>query len=165
MILESKKRKSITLSTFPLLFDCSNEIRSHLLIGRKTMTKPDLVLKNKDVTLLTKLCIVKTMFFFFFFFRNCILMWELDHEKDWVPKNWCFRIVVLEETLERSLEARSSSRSILKEINPEYSLEGLMRNSNSFLTCWKEPTHWKRPWFWARLKAKWEKAAEDEIVR
>ena len=160
MILESKKRKSITVSTFPLLFDCINEIRSYLLIGRKTMTKLDRVLKNKDITLLIKLCIVKTVFF-----RNCVRMWELDHEKDWVPKNWCFRIVVLEETLERSLEARSLSQSILKEINPEYSLEGLMQNSNSFVTCGKEPTHWKRSWFWARLKAKREKGAEDEMVR
>ena len=49
-------------------------------------------------------------------------MWELNHKEDWVLKNWCFWIVVLAKTLESSLD----SKEILKEINPEYSLEGLM---------------------------------------
>ena len=60
--------------------------------------------------LLTKLCIVKTMVFF----RSCVQMWELDHKKGWVPKNWCFRIVVLENTLERSLDSKE-----FKPINPK----------------------------------------------
>ena len=54
-------------------------------------------------------------------------MWELDHKEGWAPKNWCFRIIVLEKTLERvPWTARGSNQWILKEINPEYSLEGLM---------------------------------------
>ena len=55
-------------------------------------------------------------------------MWELDHKEGWVLKNWCFQIVMLEKTLESPLDsqARRSNQSILKEINPEYSLEGLM---------------------------------------
>ena len=54
-------------------------------------------------------------------------MWELDYKESWAPKNWCFWIVVPEKTLERvPWTARRSSQSILKEINPEYSLEGLM---------------------------------------
>ena len=53
-------------------------------------------------------------------------MWELDCEEGWVPKNWCFWTVVLEKTLESPLAARRSNQSILKEIRPEYSLEGLM---------------------------------------
>ena len=53
-------------------------------------------------------------------------MWELDHKEGWAPKNQCFRTVVLEKTLESPLTARRSNQSILKEINPEYSLEGLM---------------------------------------
>ena len=53
-------------------------------------------------------------------------MWELDHKEGWVPKYWCFQIVVLKKTLERPLTARKSNQSILKEINPEYTLEGLM---------------------------------------
>ena len=53
-------------------------------------------------------------------------MWELDCEEDWVPKNWCFWTVVLEKTLESPWTARRSNQSILKEISPGCSLEGLM---------------------------------------
>ena len=53
-------------------------------------------------------------------------MWELDHKESWAPKNWCFWTVVLEKTLESTLTARRSNQLIIKEINPEYSLEGLM---------------------------------------
>ena len=60
------------------------------------------------------------------FSSSCVRMWELDHKEDWAPKNWCFQTVVLKKTLENSLTARRSNQSILKEINPEYSLEGLM---------------------------------------
>ena len=52
-------------------------------------------------------------------------MWKLDHKEDWMLNNWCFRIVVL-EILRIPWTARRSDQSILKEINPEYSLEGLM---------------------------------------
>ena len=52
-------------------------------------------------------------------------MWELDHKEGWVLKNWCFQTVVLEKTVESPLDRRSN-QSILKEINTEYSLEGLM---------------------------------------
>ena len=53
-------------------------------------------------------------------------MWELNCKESWVLKNWCFWTMVLEKTLESPLDARGSNQSILKEINPEYSLEGLM---------------------------------------
>ena len=54
-------------------------------------------------------------------------MWELDHKEAWVPKNWCFWIVVLEKTLESPLDKKEIKQSILKEISPEYySFEGLM---------------------------------------
>ena len=54
-------------------------------------------------------------------------MWELDHKESWALKNWCFSTVVLEKTLERvPWTARRSNQSILKEISPKYSLEGLM---------------------------------------
>ena len=52
-------------------------------------------------------------------------MWELDCEESWAHKNWCFWTVVLETTLENPLTARRSNQSILKEISPGYSLEGL----------------------------------------
>ena len=53
-------------------------------------------------------------------------MWELDYKESWAPKNQCFWTVVLENTLESPLDARRSNQFILKEISPEYSLEGLM---------------------------------------
>ena len=57
-------------------------------------------------------------------------MWELNYKESWAPKNWCFWIVVLERTLESPLDykeiLKESNQSILKEISPEYSLEGLM---------------------------------------
>ena len=54
------------------------------------------------------------------------MMWELNHKESWAPKNWCFWTVVLEKTLESPWAARRLNQPILKEINPEYSLEGLM---------------------------------------
>ena len=53
-------------------------------------------------------------------------MWELDYKESWAPKNWCFWTVVLEKTLESPLDCKESNQSTLKEISPEYSLEGLM---------------------------------------
>ena len=53
-------------------------------------------------------------------------MWELDYKESWVQKNWCFWTVVLEKTHERPLDCKEIQQSILKEISPEYSLEGLM---------------------------------------
>ena len=53
-------------------------------------------------------------------------MWELDYKESWALKNWCFWTVVLEKTLESPLDCRRWDQSILKEISPEYSLEGLM---------------------------------------
>ena len=58
--------------------------------------------------------------------KSHVQMWELGHIEDWAPKNWCFQIVVLEETLEDPLDWREINQSILKEINSEQSLEGLM---------------------------------------
>ena len=53
-------------------------------------------------------------------------MWELDHKENWVPKNWCFWTMMLEKTLDSLWTTRRSNQSVLKEINPEYSLKGLM---------------------------------------
>ena len=97
--------------------DCSHEIKRRLLLGRKVMTNLDSILKSRDITLPTKVPIGKAMIF-------PVVMLELDH-KGWVPKSWCFQAVVLEKTLESSWTARRSNQSILKEINPEYSLEEL----------------------------------------
>ena len=86
-------------------------------------------------------------------------MWELDCEESWVLKNWCFWTVVLKKTLENPLDSsRRSNQSILKEISPEYSLEGLILKLKLqyFGHLVWNLTHWKRPWCWKRLKAEGE---------
>ena len=85
------------------------------------MTDLDSILKSRDINLPTKVCLVKSMVFPVIMYR-C----ELDHKESWVLKNWSFWTVVLEKTLESPRIARRSNQSILKEINPEYSLGGLM---------------------------------------
>ena len=68
-----------------------------------------------------------------------VCMWELDYKESWALKNWCFWTVVLEKTLESPLDARRSNQSILKEITPEYSLEGLISSwSSNTLATWCE---------------------------
>ena len=62
----------------------------------------------------------------FDFSSSHVWMWELDYKESWVLKNWCFWTVVLEKTLESPLDSRRSNQSILKEISPEYVLEGMM---------------------------------------
>ena len=102
--------------------DYGHKIKRYLLLGRKAITKLDSILKNKQknrvIILVTKVHIVKDGFS-----SSHVRMWDLDNEEGWVPKNWCFWTLVLEKTLET---ARRSNQSILKEIDPEYSLEGLM---------------------------------------
>ena len=86
------------------------------------MTNLNSILKSRDITLLTKVRIVKAVVFPAVMYRS--ESW--DHKEGWEPKNCCFWIVVLEKTLEVPWTARRSNQSILKEINLEYSLEGLM---------------------------------------
>ena len=74
-----------------------------------------------------------------------------------MPKNWCFWIV-LEKTLESPLDFKEMKSVNHKEINPEYSLEVLILNlcSSTLATWCQEPTHWKRPWCWERVRARGE---------
>ena len=96
------------------------------------------------------------------FSSSNVRMWELDHKEDWAPKNWCFRIVVLENTHESLLDSKEIKpvKSILKEISPEYSLEGLMLKLKLSLILWlphaKKLTLQKRLWCWEKLKVREE---------
>ena len=92
-------------SRIPADGDCSHEIKRRLLLGRKAMTNLGSILKSRDITLLTKICIVKALGFPVVRYR-C---------ESWTIKNLRVRWT-----------ARQSNQSILKEITPEYSLEGLM---------------------------------------
>ena len=60
------------------------------------------------------------------FSSSCVWIWELDSKESWAPKNWCFWTILLDKTLESPLDPRRSNQSILKEISPGCSLEGLM---------------------------------------
>ena len=83
------------------------------------------------------------------FSSSHVWMWELNHKEGWVLKNRCFRTVLPDKTL----ISRRSNQSILKEINPEHSLEAWCWSSNNLASWCEELTHWKRPWCWERLKA------------
>ena len=87
--------------------DCSHEIKRCLLLGRKAMTNLDNVLKSRDITLPTKVHLVKAVVF-------PVVMWELDHKESWTLKNWCFWTVVLEQTLESPLDSKE-----IKPVNPK----------------------------------------------
>ena len=82
-------------------------------------------------------------------------MWELEYKESWARKNWCFWPVVLEKTLEFLWTARRSNQSVLKEISPEYSLEGLMLKPKLQYfghLMWRTDSL-ERLWCWQRLKA------------
>ena len=102
--------------------DCSHEIKRCLLLGRKAMTNLDSILKSRDITLPTKICMVKAMVF-------PVVMYGCEN---WITKKaecqridafelWCWR-----RLLRVPWAAERSKQSILKEINPEYSLKGLI---------------------------------------
>ena len=81
--------------------DCSHEINKRLLLGRKATKNIESILKSRNITLPTKVSIVKAMVF-------PIVMYgcELDYKEGWLPKNWCFQTVVLEKTLESPLDSK-----------------------------------------------------------
>ena len=102
--------------------DCSHEIKRCLLLGRKAMTKPDSILKSRDITLPTKICLVKAMIFPVVMY-GCE-RWTIkkaEHQRIDAFELWCWR-----RLLRVPWTARRSNQSILKEISPEYSLERLM---------------------------------------
>ena len=120
--------------------DCSHEIKRCLLLGRKVMTNLESILKSRDITLPTKVHVVKAMFF-------SVVMYGCE---SWTIKKaecqrsdafelWCWRRLLRVPWTTR--------RSILKELNPEYSLEGLMLKLKLqyFGHQWEELTHLKRP--------------------
>ena len=102
--------------------DCSHEIKRHLLPGGKTMTNLDSILKSRDTTLLTKICIVKAMVFPVVMYR--CESWSIkkaECRKINAFELWCWRRLLIVPWT-----ARKSNKSILREINPEYSWERLM---------------------------------------
>ena len=102
--------------------DCSLAIKRHSLLGRKAMTNLDSILKSRDITLPTKVHIVKAMVFPLVMYR--CESWTI--KKNECRGNYAFELWCWRRLLRVSWTARRSDKSILKEINPGYSLEGLM---------------------------------------
>ena len=102
--------------------DCSHEIKRRLLLGRKVMTNLDSIFKSKDITLPTKVCLVKAMVFpVVTYGRESWTVKKAERQRIDAFELWCWRIL-----LRVPWAARRSNQSILKEISPEYSLEGQM---------------------------------------
>ena len=102
--------------------DCSHEIKSSLLFGRKIMTNLDSILKSRHITLLTNVLLVKAMVFPIVMYGCESWTTKKDeHQRIYAFKLWCWR-----RLLSVPWTAWRSNQSILKEISPEYSLEGLM---------------------------------------
>ena len=89
---------------------------------KESYDKPRQCIKSRDITLPTKVRAVKAMVFPVVLYY----LWELNHKEGWAPRNWCFQTVVLEKILESPLDSKEINQAILKEINHEYWLEGLM---------------------------------------
>ena len=139
--------------------DCSHEIKRHLLLGRKVMNNLNSILKSRDITLPTKVHLVKAMIFPVVMY-GC-KSWTIKKAEHWRIDSfelWCWR-----RLLRVPWTGRRSNQSILKEIGP---LEGLMLklNSNPLATWCEELTHLKRLWCWDRLKAEGKGKTEDEMV-
>ena len=131
--------------------DCSHEIKRCLLLGRKVMTNLDSTLKSRDITLPTNVHLVKAMVFPAVMYKGG--SWTIkkaEHPKIDAFELWCWR-----RLLRVPWTARRSNQSILKEISPEYSLEGLMLKLKLQYfdhLIWRTDS-FKRPWCWERLRA------------
>ena len=128
--------------------DWSHETKRHLLLGRKAMTNLDSILKSRDITLLTKVHIDKTMIFPVVMY-GCEI-WTIKKAERWridAFELWCWR-----RLLRVFWTARRSNQSMLKEINPEYSLERLMlklKHQYFGHLLWRADSL-TRPWCWER---------------
>ena len=107
--------------------DSSHEIKRHLLLGRKAMTNLDSILKSRDITLPTKVCLVKAMDFPVVYGYESWTIKKAEHQRIDTFELWCWR-----RLLRVPWTARRSNQSILKEVSPECSLEGLMLKLQHF---------------------------------
>ena len=102
--------------------DCSHEIKRRLLLGTKALMNLDSILKSSDITFLTKVCIFKAMVFPVVMYRcESWTMKKAECQRSDAFKLWCWR-----RLLRVPWTVRRSNQSILKEVSPEYSLEGLI---------------------------------------
>ena len=122
-----------------------------LLLERKVMTNLDSILKSRDITLPTKVCLVKSMVFpIVMYGYESWTIKKAEHQKIDAFELWCWR-----RLLKVPWTARRSNKSMLKEISPEYSLEGLMLKLKfqCFGHLMQRTGSLEKPWCWERLKA------------
>ena len=131
--------------------DCIHEIKRCLLLGRKVMTNLDNVLKSRDITLSTNVHLVKAMVFPVVMYGcGSWTIEKTEHQRIDAFELWCWRRLV-----RVPWTARRSNQFILKEISPEYSLEGLMLKLKLqyFGYLMQRADSLEKPWCWERLKA------------
>ena len=131
--------------------DCSHDVRRELLLGRKAMPNLDSILKSRAITLPAKVHLINAVVFPVVMYGcESWPMKKAERRRIDAFELWCWR-----RFLRVPRTARWSNQSVLKEISPEYSLEGLMLKLKLqyFGHLMKELTHWKRPACWERLKA------------
>ena len=131
--------------------DCSHEIKRRLLLGRKAMTKLDSILKSRDITLPTKVHLVKAMVFPVVMY-GCE-SWTIKKAECWridAFELWCWRRLLRIPGLQGDQTRQSWRRSVL---NIHWKDWCWSWNSNTLATWCEELTHWKRPCYWERLKA------------
>ena len=132
--------------------DCKHEIKRHLFLGRKATTNLDSLLKSRDITLPTKVCIVKAMVFpLVMYGYESWTMKKAEHQRDNVFELCCCR-----RLLRVSWTARRSHASILKEFNPEHSLNELLLNLQHFGHLKGRAGSFENTWYWERVKSKGE---------
>ena len=107
--------------------DCSHEIKRCLLLGRKVMTNLDSILKSRDITLPTKVCLVKAIVFWSWFY-GLVWMRELDYKESWALNNWCFWTVVMEKTLESPLDCKE-----IQPVHPKRNVSWMYTNPKTYL--------------------------------
>ena len=129
--------------------DCSHEIKRCLLLGRKAMTNLDSILKSRDITLPTKVHLVKTSFSV-----SHVWMWELDHKEGWAPKVWCSELWCWGRLLTVPWTAE------IKPVNPKGNQPWIFieRTGAEAETPVLWPPEWRadsleKTWCWERLKA------------
>ena len=122
---------------------CLHELKTYLWLGRKVMTKIDSILKSRGITLPTRVFIVKAMIFPVIMYGcESWTIKKAECQRTYTFELWCWR-----RLFRVPWTARRSTQSILKEINPEYSLKGLMLKLKlQYFGHLEELTHWKRLW-------------------
>ena len=129
--------------------DCSHEIKRRLLLGRKPMTNLDSILRSGDITMPTKVHLVKAMVFpmVLYGYESCAIK-KAERQRIDAFELWCWR-----RLSKVPWRTRRSKQSTLKEINLNSYWKDWCWSFNTLATWCKELTHWKRLWCWERLRA------------